>query len=153
MEIDLATPEDTKRLGILLGRIARPGDVIALEGDLGAGKTFLTQAIGQGLEVPETCRITSPTFSLIHEYPGRLPLFHIDLYRLADEDEMVALGLDDYLYDEGVTVIEWAGRLGRLLPEERLELFLLIAGPESRKVRIKAVGASWRERVGKLRLV
>ena len=129
------------KFGRLLGREARPGDVFTLTGDLGAGKTTLTQAIGQGLEVPQSCYITSPTFSLLHEYPGRFPLYHMDLYRLAGEEEMEELGFEDYIYGEGLTVIEWSDRLGSLMPEDRLDIELSIVSETARKVILTAYGS------------
>ena len=124
LTIRLNNLEETVAFGRRLGQQARPGDIITLEGALGAGKTTLTQFIGQGLDVPEEYYITSPTFSLLHEYPGRIPLFHMDLYRLAGSDEIIELGFADYLYGEGVCVIEWPDRLEEMMPENRLQIEL-----------------------------
>lgn len=148
--VELACLEDTMRLGQSLGRLAMPGDVIALAGDLGAGKTALTQAIGQGLAVPETCYITSPTFNLIHEYPGRIPLYHMDLYRLVTEEEIELLGLEDYLYGDGLSVIEWADRLGRLLPDEYLHLTLHMVSPSARTAILNCHGQQWLNKLKQL---
>lgn len=116
--------------GRRLGRMAEAGEVICLYGPLGAGKTTLTQAIAAGLGVPASEPVTSPTFALIHEYRGRLPLFHLDLYRLSgDEDELLELGIEDYLYGEGVCVIEWPEKLGRLLPARHLAIRLDFPAP------------------------
>lgn len=145
--LELATLEQTLTLGRTLGKIALPGDVITLTGSLGAGKTTLTQAIGQGLEVPENYYITSPTFSLLHEYPGRIPLYHMDLYRLADEEEIEALGFEDYLYGDGLTVIEWPDRLGSLLPREHLDVELVFVSETSRKALLTHQGTDWKERL------
>lgn len=144
--IELPTLEQTMTLGRTLGKIALPGDVITLTGGLGVGKTTLTQAIGQGLKVPENYYITSPTFSLLHEYPGRIPLYHMDLYRLVDEEEIEALGFEDYLYGDGVTVIEWPERLGSLLPSEHLDLELVFVSETSRKAIFKHHGTGWEQR-------
>ncbi|MGV1098305.1 tRNA (adenosine(37)-N6)-threonylcarbamoyltransferase complex ATPase subunit type 1 TsaE [Thiovibrio sp. JS02] len=141
----------TARLGRYLGEIARPGDVITLSGSLGAGKTTLTQAIGQGLQVPESCYITSPTFSLMHEYPGRLPLYHMDLYRLTDETEIEELGFEEYFHGAGLTVIEWPDRLGSLMPGDRLEITMDFQPPASRQCRLTVFGPGWRERIGMLK--
>ena len=96
--------DETVGFGRRLGKLLRPGDVIALYGDLGAGKTTLTRGIADGLGLKAD--IHSPTFTLIHEHPGAIPLYHVDLYRLSSEDEVEALGLDEYLYGDGVTVLE-----------------------------------------------
>jgi len=133
--IELATLKDTEAFGRSLGRSARPGDIITLDGDLGAGKTTLTQFIGQGLEVPTSCYITSPTFSLLHEYPGRMPLYHFDLYRISEE-EIIELGFEDYFYGAGLSVIEWPDRLGELMPENRMAIHLKFSGENSRQAVI-----------------
>ncbi|MEW6594084.1 MAG: tRNA (adenosine(37)-N6)-threonylcarbamoyltransferase complex ATPase subunit type 1 TsaE [Thermodesulfobacteriota bacterium] len=137
----------TRRLGRRLGELAQPGDVITLTGDLGAGKTTLTQAIGEGLAVPADDPITSPTFGLVHEHPGRLPLYHMDFYRLRGEDEVAEVGVEEYLEGRGVCVIEWPDRLGGLLPAERLEMELAHTGTTSRLARLSPVGARWEDRL------
>ena len=110
-------PQETFELGRALAAELRPGAVLALAGDLGAGKTHFTKGLAEGLGVEAD--VTSPTFTLVHEYPGgRLPLVHIDLYRLEEPGEVLGIGLDDYLYGEGVTVIEWADKFETLMPEE-----------------------------------
>lgn len=144
---DLSLPdgEATRALGVFLGATAGPGDIITLAGPLGSGKTTLTQAIGQGLEVPDSCYITSPTFGILHEYPGRIPLFHMDLYRLHDEEELVELGLEEYLYGPGLTVIEWPERLGRMMPRDRLHIELAILTETARQARLTLHGTGWRQ--------
>lgn len=132
--IYLPTLEQTILFGQKLGKLAVAGDVITLTGDLGAGKTTLTQAIALGLEVPQNCYITSPTFSLLHEYPGRIPLYHMDLYRLSTEEEIEELGFVDYIYGEGLTVIEWPDRLGCLMPEKRVDIEIFFTSELSRKI-------------------
>lgn len=138
--LKLSTLEDTLNLGKHLGGIAQPGDIFTLSGDLGAGKTTLTQAIGQGIGVPKECYITSPTFSLLHEYPGRFPLYHMDLYRLSSEDEFIDLGFEEYMYGDGLTVIEWPDRLGSLMPKNRLHLELTIINETSRSALVAGFG-------------
>jgi tRNA threonylcarbamoyladenosine biosynthesis protein TsaE len=108
------SPEETSSIGRQLAAQLRPGDVLALAGDLGAGKTQFVKGLAVGLEVEG--EVTSPTFTLIHEHQGRLPLFHIDLYRLESEEEVLGIGIDDYLAGEGVTVIEWADKFEALMP-------------------------------------
>jgi len=139
LELSLNDLEQTKRLGVQLGELAKPGDIYTLTGPLGAGKTTLTQYIGQGLGVPDECYITSPTFSLLHEYHGRIPLYHMDLYRLSSE-ELYELGFEDYFYGEGLTVIEWPDRLDELMPEDRLEIILDFSSESSRTVFLVSHG-------------
>ncbi len=136
----LADLEQTMAFGYHIGTVAQAGDIILLTGDLGAGKTTLTQAIGKGLQVAPSCYITSPTFSLLHEYPGRIPLYHMDLYRLANEEEIEELGFDEYIYGQGLTVIEWPERLGDLTPSDYLEIELITPTPETRQITITAHG-------------
>lgn len=120
----LPHPEATQRLGTLIGRLAQKGDVLLLHGDLGAGKTTLTQGIARGLDIDD--RITSPTFSLLHEYEGRLPLFHFDLYRL-DASDFSQLGFEEIWEDgQGVVVIEWPERLGPHAPTDHLDITLTL---------------------------
>ena len=107
-------PQQTFEIGSRLAGELRPGAVLALAGDLGAGKTQLVKGLAAGLGI-ET-EPTSPTFTLIHEYPGRLPLFHIDLYRLESAEEVLGIGIDEYLAGEGVTVVEWADKFAELMP-------------------------------------
>jgi tRNA threonylcarbamoyladenosine biosynthesis protein TsaE len=118
---------DTVRFGSILGAKLRPHDVLALIGDLGAGKTTLTQAIAQGMGIAEA--VTSPTFTLVQEYGGQTPLFHFDVYRI-DADALEDIGFADYLARGGVVLIEWADKVLPLLPAERLTLELTIIEPE-----------------------
>lgn len=134
--ITINTLEDTEKLGALLGMTAWPGMILCLDGDLGAGKTALTQAIARGLQVPESSYVSSPSFAIMHEYKGRLPLYHMDFYRLTGEDEVQEGGFEDYFYGEGLTVIEWSRRCEDLLPSERLFFFLAVTGEKSREIRI-----------------
>lgn len=139
-QLVLETPAETDLFGRHLGSIACPGDIFTLSGELGSGKTTLTQSIGKGLNVPTDYFITSPTFSLLHEYPGRIPLFHMDLYRLNSPEEIIELGFEDYMYGDGLTVIEWPDRLQDLIPEHRLDINLIISGEKSRLALLNAYG-------------
>ena len=132
-------PGATSALGRALAGTARAGDVICLWGDLGAGKTHLAKAFGAGLGVADT--ITSPSFILMAEYAGRLPLFHIDLYRLADATDALSGGLIDDRQSGGVTLIEWPDRLGAALPAERLDVVIDGSGDEQRSITVRAHGA------------
>lgn len=133
----LSDLSETIRLGELLGRRARPGDLICLDGDLGAGKTTLAQAIGQGLEVAEDCYITSPSFAILHEYGGRIPMYHMDFYRLQGAGEVEDLGFDEYFYGDGLTVIEWSKRALEILPDERLALEIVLDNELCRTVTLQ----------------
>ena len=135
-------PGATAALGAALARAARPGDVICLWGELGAGKTHLAKAFGAGLGVVDT--ITSPSFILMAEYAGRLPLFHIDLYRLADARDVLAGGLIDDRQSAGVTVVEWPERFGPALPATRLDVVIAGAGDDPREITLRATDASLR---------
>jgi tRNA threonylcarbamoyladenosine biosynthesis protein TsaE len=145
--IELPSLEETIALGEQLGKVAEPADIITLEGDLGAGKTALTQAIGRGLGIDPKIYITSPTFSLLQEYRGRLPLYHVDLYRLAGEEDVENLGFSEYFYGDGLTVIEWSERLGSLMPTERLHVHLMITGETSRNAQLTFHGSKWQKKV------
>jgi len=131
--------EATRALGAVLGRSAEPGDVVCLFGELGAGKTQLAKGIAAGLGVTDT--VTSPSFVLMAEYDGRLPLFHIDLYRLADAGDALAGGLIDDRQASGVTVIEWAERLGACLPAARLDIRFEGTGDAPRRLVLQPTDA------------
>lgn len=139
--------EQTETFGKVLGKVAEPGDVITLEGPLGAGKTALTQAIARGLGVDPHIYVTSPTFSLLHEYQGRIPLYHMDLYRLSGVDEIESLGFAEYFYSNGLTVIEWPERLENLMPTERLHIELAISGEAARTANLTAHGDLWQKKL------
>lgn len=119
--IETNSPEETLALGEQLGRAAQLGDVYTLVGDLGVGKTVLTQGIAQGLEIDEP--ICSPTFTIVQVYEeGRMPFYHFDVYRIGDIEEMDEIGYEDYFYGEGLTMIEWANLIEEILPEHRKEI-------------------------------
>lgn len=120
MEIKLRNLQESKNFGIILGKLLKAGDILCLNGDLGAGKTTLSKYIGLGLGVEGY--ITSPTFNLINEYKGRLTMYHFDVYRLEGVDDLYDLGFDEYFYGNGVCVIEWANKIEAILPEERIVL-------------------------------
>lgn len=136
--------QDTVRLAELLASWATPGTVIALDGDLGAGKTRFSQAFAKGIGVNGI--VNSPTFTIIKEYNGEhLPLYHMDVYRLS-EQEADELGLDDYFYGDGVTIVEWASLIEALLPSERLQLYIEHLGGEARRISVSGIGeryAAW----------
>ncbi len=134
--------EETFKIGAKLGREAKAGDVYTLIGDLGVGKTVFTKGIGAGLGILED--INSPTFTIIQEYEeGRIPLYHFDVYRIGDVEEMFELGFEDYFYGKGLTLIEWANLIEEILPAKRKEITIeknLDLGFDYRKITIKEVG-------------
>lgn len=143
----LKTASQTENFGRVLGRHAEPGDVLCLDGDLGAGKTTLSQAIARGLGVPEDCYVTSPSFAIMHEYPGRIAMYHMDFYRLRDYTEVEDLGFEEYFHLSGLTVIEWSNRAEQLLPERRLHLHIEICDQDNRKVTCAFSDDRWQQRL------
>lgn len=129
-DVAVDNPAQTERLAALLGGIVQPGAVIVLDGDLGAGKTTFVRGLADGMGLTGTV-VSSPTFTLIHEYDGDVPLYHFDTYRLNDPSEFVELGAEEYLASGGVCAIEWGGRVTSELPSERLEIVLTAARDES----------------------
>jgi tRNA threonylcarbamoyladenosine biosynthesis protein TsaE len=136
--VKTSTPSETRRIGQTIGKNLQPGDVILLAGPLGAGKTTLVQGMAKGLGV--TGSVMSPTFVLARELEGRLKMYHVDLYRLEKMPEITDLGLDDYLYGDGVTVIEWADRAEALWPDDHLRVDLSYSGDKARKLTVTAHG-------------
>lgn len=132
---------ETVELGARLGRLLAPGDFIALVGELGAGKTQFAKGIAAGLEVDPGTPVTSPTYTILNIYQGRLPLYHFDLYRLHDSEEVSQLGFEEYFFGEGACVVEWAERLGEEIPSQVLTVSLAHAGAEQRSVTFSAAGA------------
>jgi tRNA threonylcarbamoyladenosine biosynthesis protein TsaE len=141
--------EATQELAAALAALAQPGDLIVLAGDLGAGKTAFVQGFGRGLGVTDP--ITSPTFTLVQEYAGRLPVHHIDVYRLDQLSEVVDLGLSELLDDRGVVLIEWGDAITPLLPPDLLEVRLTFgAGDDDRTLVLRSSGRSWLRRMASL---
>lgn len=142
LRITTRSLEETRALGHALGAYIESGIAIALTGDLGSGKTAFVQGLARGLDVPERFYITSPTYTLINEYSGRLRLFHIDLYRIGDIDEPADLGFEEIFDGSAVVAVEWAGILPEEFLSECLSLELIIIDDVSRKIRITAKGAA-----------
>ncbi|MGN7178556.1 tRNA (adenosine(37)-N6)-threonylcarbamoyltransferase complex ATPase subunit type 1 TsaE [Paenibacillus sp. FSL R5-0490] len=134
-------PEDTMGFSEKLGSLLQPGDVLALEGDLGAGKTTFTKGLAKGLNI--TRNVNSPTFTIIKEYHGRLPLYHMDVYRV--EDSFEDLGFDEYFDGNGVTVVEWAHLVKEQLPEELLTIYLYLDDHDSRRLVLEPQGRRYEE--------
>ena len=137
--IDLPDVEATWAAGAILGRLAQSGDVIRAEGDLGAGKTSLAQGIARGLAVPAEHYVNSPTFAILQSHPGRIPLHHIDLYRLGDPDEALSLGLEELIGVHGLAYVEWPSRAPELLPDDHLCVSLTMEG-DGRRLELSAAG-------------
>ena len=135
-----ASPEQTRALGEAVGRLADAGDLIALTGELGAGKTLFVGGLARGLGVDPATYVSSPTFTIMHRYCGRLPLYHIDLYRIETPEAFASLGLDEYLAGDGVAAIEWAEHGWGCLPKEMLTLRLRHTGSDTRTIEIVPVG-------------
>jgi tRNA threonylcarbamoyladenosine biosynthesis protein TsaE len=151
MCLDLTThnPEETQELGRAMGALAQPGDVFLLVGDLGSGKTCLTQGIARGLDISEYT--VSPTFVIMRELYGRLPLYHIDLYRLDNVEEISDLGLDDYLYGKGVCVVEWAEKGLSVMPQEHLLIEIKYLPDTERGFHLQPSGQRYHEMLVGLR--
>ena len=145
MEFIVNSVEQTTELGIKLGKLLNSGDIVCLTGDLGTGKTHISKGIAQGLGISDN--ITSPTFTIVNEYDsGRLKLFHFDVYRVSDPDEIYAIGFDDYIFSDGVSLIEWANYIEEILPSEYLHIYIekdLSQGEEYRKITIKPYGEKY----------
>lgn len=149
LEVVSNSAAQTGSLGSRLGELAAPGDVVLLVGKLGAGKTCFTQGVAKGLGIDEYT--PSPSFVLVREYQGRLPLYHIDLYRLDRLEEIVHLGLDDYLYGKGVSVVEWADRGLKAMPEEHLLVEIEHLTATKRKLTFEPRGARHTRMLAKLK--
>lgn len=132
------SPEETREIGRKLGRQLSRGDIVALIGELGSGKTVLTQGICQGLKVREA--VKSPSFIIITQYEGTIPVYHFDLFRIQSEKELFDLGYEDYFYGDGATIVEWADKVMGLLPPRRVEVRLSILDENSREIEIAAIG-------------
>lgn len=151
VEILTRSEKETEKLGEKLGKLLKPGTIILIKGDLGVGKTVLTRGIARGLGIDEP--ITSPTFTLLHQYKGRLPLYHFDIYRIGDPEEMYDIGYEEFFYGDGVTVVEWPEKMEWLLPEEYLEIKIErtpLDGQDGRRISIAGKGAQYENLEGEL---
>jgi tRNA threonylcarbamoyladenosine biosynthesis protein TsaE len=149
LELISHSPEQTQQFGSRLGKIAQAGDVILLVGKLGAGKTCLAQGIAWGLGTNDYA--ASPSFVLVRELYGRLPLYHVDFYRLENLAEIAELGLDEYFYGKGVSVVEWAEKALELLPPEHLLIEMDYVSDNERRLKLKPKGKRYREMVAQLK--
>ena len=142
--------DETLRLGHNLGSLLHKGDFIALVGDLGSGKTQFAKGIAAGLKVDGSSAITSPTYTLLNTYNGRLPLYHFDLYRLSGDADIAELGFAEYFYGDGISLVEWADRLQEEMPEELLTVVFRYEGEECRRIAFSATGAHYEELLSEL---
>lgn len=144
MEIDSHSPEETFNLGFKIGKRLKKGDIICLNGDLGSGKTTITKAIAKALGIEDN--ITSPSFTIVNEYYGDVELYHFDVYRIDDIEEMYDLGYEEYFFSEGICIIEWSNMIEEILPKERLVITLENKEhSDNRKINIQAFGKRYKE--------
>jgi len=149
VSLDSKGPDETQAIGRVLGENACPGDVFLLVGDLGAGKTCLTQGILFGLGSDDFAR--SPTFVLVAQYPGLLTLYHMDLYRLDSFEEVLDLGLDEYIFGDGVSVVEWADKAAEAFPESHMLIEIEQTGEDNRRLKFTANGERYEEILKKIK--
>lgn len=148
MDIITNSELETIELGNKIGKLLTDGDFICLDGDLGAGKTHFTKGLAQGMGIRED--ITSPTFTIVQEYDGELDLYHFDVYRLFDEEELYAIGFEDYLKRKGVIIVEWSEKVRGVLPKDRLEIRIeYLEDPDKRKLVFESFGKRAEELVKK----
>ncbi|MCL2458682.1 MAG: tRNA (adenosine(37)-N6)-threonylcarbamoyltransferase complex ATPase subunit type 1 TsaE [Desulfobulbus sp.] len=150
LALTCACAMDLKPLAVALAEVLVAGDVLLLSGSLGVGKTTLTQALAKALEVGDDQYVSSPSFALVHEYTGRLPVVHMDLYRLDRQEDVEAAGLLDFFDQAAVCVVEWPDRLGGMAPEERLDILIERQPPAARRLLLAPKGESWRLRLDRL---
>ncbi len=132
--------EETINLGRIIGEGLNKGNIIALIGELGSGKTCITRGIARGMGISEEFHITSPTFTLINEYPGRIPLYHLDVYRLSGSGDLEDLGYEEYFYGKGAIVIEWADKIKNIIPPDSIFVYLKYLGEKKREIKISYEG-------------
>ncbi len=151
MVIQTKSVSETIRIGRSIGSLLLPGDVVALVGELGAGKTQLIKGLAAGAGIRKPTYISSPSFTLINEYPGKTTFYHVDLFRLGEEKEAEELGLEDYFQRKGIMAIEWADKIPSLLPKELLVIRIAYTGRNTRSLEIIGNGKHYEEIVNRLR--
>ncbi|KRQ87703.1 tRNA threonylcarbamoyladenosine biosynthesis protein TsaE [Caloramator mitchellensis] len=134
MKIITNSPEETMDIGFKIGKTLARGDIINLNGDLGAGKTHLVKGIARGLNIYDD--ITSPTFTIVNEYMGDIPLYHFDVYRIDDLFELYEIGFEEYIYGNGVSIIEWGNSIKDILPKDVIDIEMKVVGEERREIEI-----------------
>jgi tRNA threonylcarbamoyladenosine biosynthesis protein TsaE len=138
---------ETRALGEKLGALLRPGDFVALYGDLGTGKTRFAQGVARGVGVDPDVHITSPTYTILNEYKGNYPFFHFDLYRLGGDADIAELGFEDYFHGDGVCLVEWADRLASGFPDRYLKIFFQYEADDTRRIEFEWSGDRYGEMV------
>ena len=141
LEFKTNNAKETEELGLRIGQALRGGEILAMTGDLGAGKTTMTKSLASGLDIDE--HITSPTFTIVNEYEGRLKLFHFDVYRIADVEEMYDLGFEEYIYSGGVCIIEWSNLIEEILPDDTINIQILYIDDNKRQINITGKGSKF----------
>ncbi len=139
-------PAETQGLGKTLAAHLGAGDILCLTGELGTGKTTFVKGLAQGLKIPAR-RVNSPTFVVMNHYKGRIPLYHFDFYRLGSLGEIQAIGYEEFLYGEGIAVIEWADNMGELIPPERIDIFFRHYGQDERHLEFKPHGQGYEKKL------
>jgi tRNA threonylcarbamoyladenosine biosynthesis protein TsaE len=150
MVIQTKRVSETIRIGKSIGGHLLPGDVVALVGELGVGKTQFIKGLAAGAGIRNPAYISSPSFTLIHEYPGKIPFYHVDLFRLEGEKEAEELGLEEYFQGGGITAIEWADKIPSLLPSKNLFIHIAYVGKNSRSLEIIGRGKRYQELVSQI---
>ena len=149
IQLTTKSPKETIQFGGRLAKLLNPGDIVCLSGDLGSGKTTLVKGIAKGVKINPT-KVNSPTFVLMNTYEGTLPLYHFDLYRLNETRDIPFIGYEEFFYGKGLTVVEWAERLGSLYPKEYLKVSLEHTGDDQRTIRCTAQGQRYQNLLKKL---
>jgi len=150
IEIITQSQRETMQLGSRLAKLLKAGDIVCLYGDLGTGKTTLVKGMAKGLKINEA-HVHSPTFVLMNLYEGRIPLFHFDFYRLDDIEQIGMIGYDEFLYDNGIAVVEWAEKLKSLTPKEYLHIQLKHRNEDQRVIKMSARGKRYKEIIEKIK--
>ena len=138
---------ETQKLGFYLGKILKPGDIVCLNGELGAGKTCMIQGIAKGLHVPDNVYITSPTFVILNEYQGKLPIYHFDFYRISSAEEAIDIGCEEYFWGQGVCLIEWPEQILTLLPDQYLKIDIMWQSKKERRIELQGIGFKYKTRL------
>ena len=149
-KIESHNVEETLKLGKRIGKLLRKRDVVALSGEFGSGKTTLIKGIAGGLGVKETRYVNSPSFVIVKEYKGRLPVYHFDIHRLDKLSELDTVGYEDFFYGDGVVLIEWADKIKKLLPAEYLDIRLSLKDENSRFIELNGMGNNYQKLVSRI---